>query len=167
MRLRCKECGQGPAPEAGGVTVYQQNAPGEMPAEWLCNDCGRAPSVNSMGYDLTAIAAMAMSETPGVSDYERLLREYKALEQENKKLRELWEIRLLNQLCDIPGGYTYDGIASWQVCFPLRSGGELRFSMTEDEDGGESRLGIDLYDGALPPGVTGPARRTGPIDNGP
>lgn len=65
----------------------------------------------------------------------------------------------LADLEKIPGGYVYMGAASYQVCFPLRSGGELRFSINDDDPPGT--IGIDLYDGALPPCITGPSTRTG------
>lgn len=32
----CATCGRGPAPEYGGVTVYRENEPGEMPPIWRC-----------------------------------------------------------------------------------------------------------------------------------
>ena len=71
---------------------------------------------------------------------------------------------LFEELAKIPGGYTYMGCASYQICFPLKKGGELRFSIS-DEDPPEEEFGIDLYDGALPPGITGPATKTG-VGNG-
>lgn len=64
---------------------------------------------------------------------------------------------LLEELAKIPGGYVYLGAASYQVCFPLKAGGELRFGIYDDVEG----LQIDLYDGSLPPGITGPVRKTG------
>lgn len=64
---------------------------------------------------------------------------------------------LLGKLAKIKGGYTYSGAASYQVCFPLRAGGELRFMITDFQDG----LFIDLYDGALPPMITGFSKPTG------
>lgn len=70
---------------------------------------------------------------------------------------------LVEQLSKIKGGYRYMGACSDQLCFPLKSGGELRFS-TVDEDCvelGESCFAIDLYDGALPPCITGPSKLTG------
>jgi len=33
--MKCEICGQGPAPEDGGVTVYRQNAVGEK-GVWRC-----------------------------------------------------------------------------------------------------------------------------------
>ena len=63
---------------------------------------------------------------------------------------------LLQAFEKIPGGYVYMGCASHQVCFPLKKGGELRV-MWDDDD----VLTIDLYDGALPPGISGPAFPTG------
>ncbi len=33
---RCRVCGLGPAPEAGGLTVYRENEPGQSPAVWAC-----------------------------------------------------------------------------------------------------------------------------------
>lgn len=72
-------------------------------------------------------------------------------------------------LSKIPGGYQYLCAASTQVCFPLKSGGELRFSMVDDDVSDdpefwkhEDAIGIDLYDGALSGvGVTGPVIKTG------
>ncbi len=63
---------------------------------------------------------------------------------------------LLGMLAQIPGGYVYSGVCSYQVCFPLKAGGELRISICDD-----TGFGIDLYDGSLPPGITGPAHGTG------
>lgn len=63
---------------------------------------------------------------------------------------------LLDKLAQIPGGYVYHGAASYQVCFPLKAGGELRLAVTEEHDD----LVVDLYDGGLP-GISGPTRRTG------
>jgi len=68
--------------------------------------------------------------------------------------------RLIAELAKIPGGYRYDGICCTQYCFPLRAGGELRFSLCDDEDS-DGKWHIDLYDGGLPPGITGPAGPTG------
>lgn len=65
---------------------------------------------------------------------------------------ELWAV-----LSKIPGGYSYTGACSEQLCFPLKAGGELRFGYYDDEDG----LQIDLYGGELPPGLTGFAVKTG------
>lgn len=74
-----------------------------------------------------------------------------------KNLSDKAALHFLSEVRKIPGGYEYSGVCSWQVCFPLRAGGELRFMVTDDEPG----LSVDLYDGALPPGITGPAKRTG------
>ena len=65
----------------------------------------------------------------------------------------LWE-----QLAKIPGGYVYSGAASFQLCFPLKQGGELRFSLHDDN---YPLLNIDLYGGELPPCITGPSSPTG------
>ena len=65
----------------------------------------------------------------------------------------------LAELAKIPGGYEYWSCASTQVCFPLKAGGELRFGMYDEDE--HEGVAIDLYDGALPPGVTGPAKLTG------
>lgn len=67
------------------------------------------------------------------------------------------EQTLIDTLRKIPGGYEYSGICSFQVCFPLKKGGELRFGWYDDTDG----LQVDLYGGELPPGITGPATLTG------
>ena len=66
------------------------------------------------------------------------------------------DLKLINKLQQIPGGYVYSGACSLQVCFPLKAGGELRIMLVDDEDG----IQVDLYDGALP-GVTGPTSKTG------
>lgn len=68
------------------------------------------------------------------------------------------EDRIWAELAKIPGGYEYSGVASLQLCFPLRAGGELRFLVTEDRP---EHISIDLYDGMLPPGISGPAWKTG------
>ena len=79
---------------------------------------------------------------------------------------------LLMELQKIKGGDTYSGAASYQVCFPLKAGGELRFSINDEDeewfhnpDGTPSSNGypirIDLYDGKLPPCITGPSHSTG------
>ena len=81
------------------------------------------------------------------------------------------EIRdLMDRLSKIKGGYEYSGACSLQVCFPLKAGGELRFALFDDDgplQPGEIMtdlgvFGIDLYDGSLPPGISGPAKLTGP-----
>ena len=71
---------------------------------------------------------------------------------------------LFKQLAKIEGGYTYSGACSYQICFPLKSGGELRFMVLDDDvakDEGVPEFGIDLYDGALPPMITGFGQATG------
>ncbi len=65
---------------------------------------------------------------------------------------------ILAALASISGGYIYSGAASYQVCFPLSRGGELRFSVCDDD--APFSLEIDLYDGSLP-GITGPTTPTG------
>lgn len=71
--------------------------------------------------------------------------------------------KLMSKLSEIPGGYSYWGACSHQICFPLKNGGELRFMLTDDDVGEdpENPFSIDLYGGELPPGITGPAFRTG------
>lgn len=64
---------------------------------------------------------------------------------------------LMQQLAKLKGGYIYSGICSYQICFPLKSGQTLRFSSTDDDPKWE----VDLYDETLPPGITGPAWKTG------
>jgi len=64
---------------------------------------------------------------------------------------------LLEELVKIPGGYVYSGACSYQVCFPLKQGGELRLGIYDD---GPDRIQADLYDGKLP-GITGPTSATG------
>jgi hypothetical protein len=64
--------------------------------------------------------------------------------------------KILRGLATIPGGYEYHGCFALQVCFPLKAGGELRFCW--DDDG---NFGVDLYEGTLPPCITGPSRKTG------
>lgn len=64
---------------------------------------------------------------------------------------------LMKRVAKISGGYTYSGSCSYQICFPLKNGGELRFMQTDDEP----EWNVDLYDGKLPPGITGIAERTG------
>ena len=72
-------------------------------------------------------------------------------------IRELYAL-----LRTIPGGYHYMGACSDQLCFPLKTGGELRFGWYDDDDAPNGTVfGVDHYDGAIPPGVTGPAIRTG------
>jgi hypothetical protein len=70
---------------------------------------------------------------------------------------------LFEMLRKIQGGYEYSGACSFQVCFPLKSGGELRFSLVDEdvleEDSDEFQ--IDLYDGTLPPMITGFSIETG------
>lgn len=68
------------------------------------------------------------------------------------------ENRLWKALSQIPGGYEYWGAASVQLCFPLKAGGELRFMQS---DAGPDHIFIDLYGGELPPGINGPAFKTG------
>jgi len=70
---------------------------------------------------------------------------------------------LMDQLRKIKGGYNYLGACSDQMCFPLESGGELRFSLVDDDcvESGESTFKIDLYGGELPPCITGYAKPTG------
>lgn len=65
----------------------------------------------------------------------------------------------LDVIAKIPGGYIYSGMTSYQVCFPLKAGGELRFT-TYNLDTHEG-VAIDLYDGSLPPGMTGQVLKTG------
>lgn len=69
---------------------------------------------------------------------------------------------IMELLSEIEGGYEYFGICSHQICFPLKAGGELRFMISEFNEEGEEELNftIDLYDGTLPPGITGPAIKT-------
>ena len=74
-------------------------------------------------------------------------------------LRPSWQ-ELFKELQKIKGGYRYDGACSIQICFPLRSGGELRFSVSDD-DADPDEFCIDLYDGSLPPCITGPSFLTG------
>lgn len=69
--------------------------------------------------------------------------------------------KLMTEIATIPGGYVYQGAASYQICFPLKAGGELRFSITDEDVGGSGGWEVDLYDGALPPGITGFADKTG------
>jgi hypothetical protein len=78
--------------------------------------------------------------------------------------------KLFKILEKIPGGYTYSGSCSYQICFPLRDGGELRFCLTDsdvaefDKDSEQTESGvfnIDLYDGGLPPCITGFSKKTG------
>jgi hypothetical protein len=71
---------------------------------------------------------------------------------------------LLSQLAKIKGGYTYSGACSYQVCFPLKAGGELRFSVVDGDVAdaeGIDWFGIDLYGGELPPMITGFGKETG------
>ena len=67
-------------------------------------------------------------------------------------------------LSKIKGGYSYSGVCSEQICFPLKAGGELRFGYYENEEGGVD-FEIDLYGGELPPGITGFAVKTGEKDD--
>jgi len=68
---------------------------------------------------------------------------------------------LFDILRKIPGGYVYSGVCSYQICFPLKSGGELRFAEYEDDSPNGVSFGIDHYGGELPPGITGYAESTG------
>lgn len=70
---------------------------------------------------------------------------------------------LFRELGKIKGGYNYMGACSNQMCFPLKNGGELRFSIVDDDclEDGEESFGIDLYDGSLPPCISGPSNPTG------
>lgn len=74
----------------------------------------------------------------------------------DKLLQELKALR-------IPGSYEYMGVCSVQICVPLRAGGELRFIVVDDDvdPEGQGEWQVDLYDGALPPGITGPAQMLG------
>jgi len=70
---------------------------------------------------------------------------------------------LFRDLEKIPGGYTYSGACSYQICFPLKNGGELRFSVIDDdvdENVPKKDFYIDLYGGELS-GITGPIAKTG------
>ena len=78
--------------------------------------------------------------------------------QEKSEFRVV-DAKLLTVLESIPGGYVYMGCASYQVCFPLKSGGELRFGIYDDDE--KDGVAIDHYDGALPPCITGPGYPTG------
>lgn len=84
------------------------------------------------------------------------------LQSNSMSYNKIWE-----ELSKIPGGYTYSGAASLQICFPLRDGGELRFSLNDDDTRGDfPAFGFDFYDGSLPPGITGPWSKTA-IDKAP
>ena len=63
----------------------------------------------------------------------------------------------------IPGSYEYLGACSVQICIPLRNGKELRFGLYDDDVNadGDCEWQVDVYEGVLPPGITGPARRLG------
>lgn len=76
------------------------------------------------------------------------------MELDQKKIHELF-----NELNKIKGGYSYSGAASLQYCFPLKSGGELRFGIYDEDP--DNTLGIDLYGGELPPCITGFGQKTG------
>ena len=76
------------------------------------------------------------------------------MDEPSAEIKEIVEL-----LSKIPGGYVYSGACSLQWCFPLRSGGELRFMYSDDN---YPKLNVDFYDGSLPPGITGPASPTGP-----
>jgi hypothetical protein len=69
--------------------------------------------------------------------------------------------QLMSEISKLPGGYVYSGACSYQVCFPLKSGGELRIMVTDDDP----EVSVDIYDGALPPGISGFANKTGEADN--
>jgi hypothetical protein len=72
--------------------------------------------------------------------------------------------KLMVDVAKIPGGYCYSGVCSYQICFPLRNGGELRFSIGDD-DSSSGEWEVDLYGGELPPGITGFAHSTGNNNN--
>lgn len=80
-----------------------------------------------------------------------------------KELKELNFKRIMDELCKLPGGYKYYGGCSVQVCFPLKSGGELRFMIVDDDaiEDGDSTCIIDIYDGLLPAMISGPSISTG------
>ena len=69
---------------------------------------------------------------------------------------------LIKEARQVPGGYVYDGICSTQICFPLKNGGELRFSLCDDDES-DGEWHIDHYDGSLPPGISGPVRKTNDV----
>ena len=77
----------------------------------------------------------------------------------NIHVSEVGARNILNALQKIKGGYCYSGAASYQMCFPLKAGGELRIMMCDESPHGT--IDIDLYDGALSPGITGPTISTG------
>ena len=64
--------------------------------------------------------------------------------------------KLLDDLLKIKGGYEYMGSWARQLCFPLVSGGELRFMIDDN-----NKFSIDLYSGKLDPWITGPSKETG------
>jgi len=66
------------------------------------------------------------------------------------------------ELKNVPGGYVYNGASSYQICFPLKAGGELRFMICDDDarEDGSTGWHVDWYSGALPPGITGFAEKT-------
>jgi hypothetical protein len=67
--------------------------------------------------------------------------------------------RLISEIRKVPGGYVYYGACSDQICFPLKAGGEIRFSLS-DHDESDGEWHCDHYDGALPPGITGFVNKT-------
>lgn len=69
--------------------------------------------------------------------------------------------KLVKEIAKIPGGYCYYGAASTQYCFPLKAGGELRFSLTDADAGGSEEWEVDLYGAELPPCISGFACKTG------
>ena len=71
---------------------------------------------------------------------------------------------ILKRLKQVKGGYVYSGACSYQICFPLRGGDELRFCTVDDDQrevGQEDSLCIELYKPMLQPGVTGFVESTG------
>ena len=69
--------------------------------------------------------------------------------------------QLIEEISKIQGGYCYNGAASTQYCFPLKAGGELRFSLTDADVGGSEEWEVDLYGAELPPCISGFACKTG------
>ena len=70
--------------------------------------------------------------------------------------------KLMEDTAKIPGGYVYGGAASYQICFPLEAGGELRFCLVDETDG----WSVDLYNSELPPGISGFVKKTGEKKDG-
>ena len=71
---------------------------------------------------------------------------------------------LLTRLKKCKGGYVYSGACSYQICFPLKDGTELRIATVDSDvlpEGETDPLQIEIYIPTGLMGVTGPCTTTG------